>query len=374
MTDRVLVINPGSTSTKVAVFRGTNQVVNCSIKHLDEELQQNASPTSSLRFRKQCIERVLREQELTARDFDAIVARGGIIKPVPGGVYLVCSGLIDDLLKPRYQHASNMGGVLAHAFAAEGRCPAFIVDPPVVDELSPIARVSGHKMIERVSLFHALNQKAVARRACRDLGLDYGRARLIVAHLGGGVSVGAHCEGRVVDVNNGLIGEGPFSPERSGGLPVMDVIGLLEREPGIDLQSLVAGQGGLKSYLGTADALAVEARIEAGDSYAELIYDAMCYQVAKEIAGLAAVLSGRLDAVIITGGLARSEWLVHRIRERVAFLGRLLVYPGEDEMLALAEGALRVLAGKEEPLHYCQVVHRECPDLDFHAPPEGNTL
>jgi butyrate kinase len=209
-------------------------------------------------------------------------------------------------------------------------------------------------------MFHALNQKAVARRACGDLDLEYREARLIVAHLGGGISVGVHCGGRVVDVSNALAGEGPFSPERSGGLPVMDVIRLKERDPGVDVQRLVNGEGGLKSYLGTADVQAVEAMIEAGDSYAVLVYDAMCYQIAREIAGSAAVLCGEVDAVIITGGLARSERLVNRIRERVAFLADILVYPGEDEMLALVEGALRVLEGGEEPLHYCGVVHREC--------------
>jgi butyrate kinase len=364
VSSQFLIINPGSTSTKVAVFRGSVQVINETIRHPDDELKKAATFDKQLYYRKRCIEKVLQDYKIDdMSDSDIIMARGGIIRPVPSGVYIVCSGLIEDLLNPRFYHASNLAGLIAYAFSKETGCMAYICDPPVVDEMDPIARLSGNKYIERTSIFHALNHKAVARRASLDLGIEYCKARLIVAHLGGGISVGAHCNGRVTDVNNALIGEGPFSPERSGGLPVMEIIKLKEKTEGLDINKIIIGQGGLKSYLGTSNAQAIETRIEAGDSHASLVYEAMGYQVSKEIASLASVLYGKIDAIVITGGLAHSKWLISKITERVSSLAKILIYPGEDEMLALAEAAMRVNSG-EKPYHYCSIVNRVCPEQD----------
>jgi len=272
-----------------------------------------------------------------------------------GGTYEVDDAMIEDLkVGVLGEHASNLGGVIAHEIASKLNIPAFIVDPVVVDEMDPVARISGMPELPRISIFHALNQKAVARRAAAELNKHYDECNFVVAHLGGGISVGAHHKGRVVDVNNALDGEGPFSPERSGGLPVGDLAKLCYsgKITHGDLKKKIKGQGGLVAYLNTNDGREVTQMIKDGNKEAELIYKAMAYQVAKEIGMCATVLKGKVDAVIITGGLAYDKALIGWITESVSFIGDIIVYPGEDEMSALALGGLRVLKGEEEKLKF----------------------
>jgi butyrate kinase len=288
-------------------------------------------------------------------ELDAVVGRGGLLRPVPGGTYLINDKMVEELREEkRGSHASNLGGLLARSIADELGIPAYIADPVCVDELEPIARISGMPENPRESLFHALNQKAVARRVAEDAGREYTDMSLIVVHLGGGISVGVHRLGRVIDVNNAIPGEGPFSPERSGGVPVGKLVemcfsGSYSRE---DVMKKLVGSGGLVAYLGTKDAVEVERRIRDGDDRARLIYEAMAYQVAREIGACSTVLNGTVDAIIITGGIAHSKMLVEWIEERVGFIAPVRVYPGEDEMEALAAGGLRVLSGTEEAKTY----------------------
>ncbi|MGB9867979.1 MAG: butyrate kinase [Bacillota bacterium] len=350
----ILVINPGSTSTKVAVFAREQPVAERAVFHRASELAQFRRVLDQLEFRKHAVMRFLEEQGISISQLDCVVARCGLVGSVESGTYLVDEGLCRELMETPDEHASNLGPLLAQAIARAAGISAYMVDPPTVDELEPLARVSGLKGIERRSVFHALNQKAIAHKAAALLGKPYEECNMIVAHMGGGISVGAHRRGRVVDVNNALEGEGPFSPERAGGLPVGSVIqmcyqsGLTEQQ----LRKRLVGCGGLVSYLGTNNAQEVEDRISKGDSDARTVYEAMAYQIAKEIGGCAAVLKGDIDAIVLTGGLAYSERLVGWIKERVGFLGRIMVFPGEGEMEALVEGALRVLTGNERPKVY----------------------
>ena len=285
-----------------------------------------------------------------------MVGRGGLLRPIPGGTYKVSTELLEDLRSCRFgSHASNLGGPLAKRIADEaGEVPAFIVDPVVVDELIDEVRLSGIPEIERRSVFHALNQKAVARRASSELGKDFDKANLIVAHMGGGISVGVHRGGRVIDVNNALDGEGPFTPERAGSLPAGELVNFVF-STGIKLEELMkkmVGGGGLVAHLGTNDLREVEEMIAGGDEKARLVFEAMAYQVAREICCRAAVLSGEVGAVVLTGGLAFSEAFVGAVSRRVAFVAPILIFPGEDEMRALAEGALRVMSGQETAREY----------------------
>ncbi len=353
----LFVLNPGSTSTKTGLFRDDACLGERVIRHPDEQLQQPDGLGGQLAFRLDALTRALEEDlartGLTRADVTAYVGRGGLLHPVAGGTYLVNQAMIDDLAANRYgEHASNLGARIAAALAWPEGKTAYIVDPPSVDELFPLARYTGLPSIRRRSAFHALNQKAVARRSAADLGLDYSQARLIVAHLGGGISVAAHDRGRVIDVNDALE-EGPFSPERAGTLPTLQLIRLAAAENG-DLSRLrkqINGRGGLFAYTGTTDCRRIEEEAAGRPDYRELL-QAMAYQVAKAMAALAASLEGRVDALVVTGGLARSDILLDEIRRRVGFLGPLLVYPGEFELQALAAGVLRVLRREEEPRHY----------------------
>ncbi|MEW6624090.1 MAG: butyrate kinase [Bacillota bacterium] len=351
----LLVINPGSTSTKTAVFKGDELKWYASLEHFLDDLKPYNRIVEQFSFRKQVIESALAEQGFDLQDFAAVAARGGLLKPVQGGTYLVNEQMLADLRECKYgEHASNLGALAASELASPYGMPAYIVDPVVVDELNPLARISGMPGISRKSIFHALNQKAVARRYCREHNKKYEEVNLIIAHLGGGISVGAHEKGKVVDVNNALDGDGPFSPERAGGLPVGEVIkmsfsGDFTQD---QLRKQFVGRGGLAAYLGTNDARTVEERIQDGDETAKLVYQAMAYQVAKEICACAGVLFGKVDAVILTGGLVYSKMLTDWIKERVEFLAQVVFYPGEDEMGALAQGVLRVLRGEEEALIY----------------------
>lgn len=352
---RLLVINPGSTSTKIAVFRGDSQVYSETLRHTAEELGRFNGTIDQLDFRYGLVLEAVRKAGIDIKQINAVVGRGGLLRPIRGGTYVVNKRMLADLrAESRGTHASNLGGLIAEQIARINGVSAYIVDPVCVDEMEDIARVSGMPENPRESLFHALNQKAIARRAAADLGKVYDEINLIVAHLGGGISVGAHRRGRVIDVNNAIPGEGPFSPERSGGVPAgvlvqMCFSGKYSRE---EMHKKLVGKAGLVAYLGTNDAVEVEKRIARANQDARLVYEAMAYQVAKEIGASAAVLMGHVEAVVITGGIAHSKMLADWIIERVAFIAPVKVYPGEDEMTALALGGLRVLNGQETATEY----------------------
>lgn len=350
----ILVINPGSTSTKLALFSNTNCVFQENVRHSLEELAQFPRIEDQYDLRKQAVRSFLsRAQEKRAIALQAIVARGGTLRPVPGGVYKIDEAMVRDF-GVQGSHPCNLGGRIALELAQEYGAIAVTVDPPSTDELCPFARLSGIPQIERRSSFHALNQKATARRLAAQLGKKYEDLNLIIVHLGGGISVAAHEAGRVIDVNNALDGDGPFSPERSGGLPVRDLVdlcysGRYSRE---EIYRLINGRGGLAAYLNTKSGEEVEARIRAGDQWAALVYRAMAYQVAKEVGAMAAVLKGNVNAIGITGGLANSQLLTSWVTEQVDFIAPVYLFPGEFEMQALAEGAVRVLTGIEPLKNY----------------------
>jgi butyrate kinase len=352
----LLAINPGSTTTKIAVFRNTKEVFLKNIKHSSDEIQSFNRITDQYEFRKSIILKELMDADININNIQIVMGRGGLVKPIKSGVYEVNDALIRDL-KVGYlgQHASNLGGLIAHDIAISlPNARAFIADPVVVDEMDEIARISGHPEFQRVSVFHALNQKAIARQHARAVAQTYEALNLIVAHLGGGISVGAHYKGRVVDVNQALDGGGPFSPERSGDLPVGALAKLCfsgkysEKE----ILKMITGKGGLVAYLGTNDAYEVEKRANAGDNYAKLIYDAMAYQVAKEIGAMSTVLKGKVDAILLTGGIAYGKPFVDNLNDRIRHISPVYVYPGEDEMRALAMNGLMVMKGETEPLVY----------------------
>ena len=346
---RILTINPGSTSTKIAVYDNDKEVFEKTLRHSSEEIGQFENISDQFNFRKDVIEGELKAADIKLEELDCVVGRGGLLKPIKGGTYSVTESMLEDLrVGVSGQHASNLGGIIANEFSKELNIPAFIVDPVVVDEISDLAG------IERKSIFHALNQKAIGRRFAGEIGKKYEDLNLIIAHMGGGISVGAHSKGAVVDVANALDGEGPFSPERSGGVPVGSVIDLCfsGNYTVYDIRKMITGNGGLVSYLNTNDAREVEAMIEKGDKKAELVYEAMAYQVAKEIGSCAAVLSGKVDGILLTGGIAYSKSFTKMITDRVGFISEVKIYPGEDEMIALALGGLRVLKGEEKAQNY----------------------
>lgn len=354
---RILAINPGSTSTKIAVFDNEQLLLEQVVRYSNEELAPYKTVIEQYEFRKNGILNILKDNNIDIVSLDAVVGRGGLLRPIEGGTYRVNDVMLNDLrhAKNGQEHASNLGGVLAKEIADKMNIPAYIVDPVVVDELADIARVSGLPCCDRVSIFHALNQKAVARKIAKELGKPYEEANLIIAHMGGGITVGSHQGGKVIDVNDGLYGEGPFSPERTGGLPVGRLIDLCysgEYATSAQVRKVIAGKGGLVAYLNTNDAREVVKLIENGDQKAKLIYSAMAYQIAKEIAAHAAVLYGKVDAIVLTGGLAYDKLLVKMIIERVDFIANVKVVPGENEMTALSEGALRVLRGQEQAKEY----------------------
>jgi len=355
MEYRVLAINPGSTSTKIGVFTNDVPLFEQTIRHDSEKINSFDNIIDQYEFRKTTILDTLDTQGINISKLNAVCGRGGLLRPIPGGTYTVNEAMLKDL-KSGYsgQHASNLGGILAFEIASGLNIPSYIVDPVVVDELDEIARISGFALIKRKSIFHALNQKAVARRVANDLGKKYEELQLIIAHLGGGITVGVHKNGRVIDVNNGLHGDGPFSPERAGTVPAGDLISLCfsgeyYRE---EVMKKLVGQGGLVGYLGTNDAIKVAKMIENGNEEAKLIFSAMAYQVAKEIGAASTVLHGKVDAIVLTGGLAFGKRFVNDITERINWIADVVVHPGENELQALAEGALRVLRGEEEGKHY----------------------
>ncbi len=353
---KVLAINPGSTSTKIAVYENYKLFFLKSIRHSSEELGKFKHIADQFEFRKNIIMNELQEANIGLDSIDAIVGRGGLVKPIKSGVYEVNEKLRKDLIKGiQGEHASNLGGLIAFDIAnMREELKAYIADPVVVDELEDIARISGHPLFERVSIFHALNQKAIAKAHARFLGQKYEDMNFIVVHLGGGISISAHKKGRVIDTNQALDGDGPFSPERSGTLPVGQVVhmcfgGKYSEE---DIMNMIRGKGGLTAYLGTNNASEVEERINKGDEKAKKVYEAMAYQVSKYIGSMATVLKGEIHGILITGGIAYDEMFISWIRERVQFIAPIFVYPGEDEMKALGMNGLMVLRGEIVPEVY----------------------
>jgi butyrate kinase len=347
----VLAINPGSTSTKLALYKGNSKIASYSEIHSTELLRQFPNIWDQYSLRKNIITSWLESHQIRP---DAVIATGGLLKPVPGGVYTVNAGMLSDAhANIRGEHISNIGCALAADIAGMYECPALVADPVSVDEFEPVARISGHPRIERKSLSHALNIHAIVRRACDELSLGYGAARFVVAHLGGGISVCPVHGGRIIDANDAS-SDGPFSPNRTGGLPLQQFISLCFSgefmEP--DIRTLVMGEGGLLAYLNTSSLIEIEERINVGDTEAEFVVRAMAYQISKEVGAMATVLHGNIDAVILTGGLAASRRLTGQITERVGFIAKVVIYPGEDELEALAFAALRVLRGEESPREY----------------------
>lgn len=355
MTFKLLIINPGSTSTKIAVFNDEKEVLVETLKHSAEEIEKYDKIFDQFQFRKISILNVLKEKNFDINTLDAVVGRGGLLKPIVGGTYEVNEKMLEDLkVGVQGQHASNLGGIIANEIAVSLKIPAYIVDPVVVDEMEDIAKISGIPEISRKSIFHALNQKAVAKRYAKENGKKYEEVRVIVAHMGGGVSVGVHRDGRIVDVNNALDGDGAFSPERSGRVPAGSLVEMCfsGKYTKAELLKKITGRGGFVAHLGTNNALEVEKAAIAGDEKAKLIQDAMGYQVASDIGAAAAVLYGKVDAIIITGGMAYGKPIVDYISKKVSFIAPIVVFPGEDEMLALTQGALSVLRREERAKIY----------------------
>lgn len=356
MPNLILTINPGSTSTKLALFRDQELIAQSTNRYSSEQLSSYATLIEQLPFRYQEVIQFLHRNHIEASQLSAIVGRGGLLKPLPNaGTYLVNQRMLNDLRQQRYGiHAANLGALLAFQLATPHEIPCFVVNPVVVDELRDEARVSGHPLLPRKSIYHALNQKAIALKYCEDCGLSYLNATLIIAHLGGGISIGLHHLGRTIDVNNALGGEGPMSPERSGTLSAIDLLNLIHEGTYSyeELTKMIIGKGGMMAHLGTTNMQLSLELVNRGDTKATAILKAMCYQIAKEIGALFAVAPSMVNAIILTGGLAYNDWIVQTIKSYLHLPTPLAVYPGEDEMLALAEGALRVLLKKERALVY----------------------
>ncbi len=355
MAVKSLIINPGSTSTKIGVFEDETLLFEETLRHSTEEIAQYASIVDQKDFRKNIIINLLKEKDFDINSLNMVVGRGGMLKPIPGGTYAVSDDLLEDLkIGKQGQHASNLGGILAREIGDSIGVPSYIVDPVVVDELAPIARYSGVPELPRTSVFHALNQKAVAKRYAKEAGKAYDSLNLIVVHMGGGVSVGAHKQGKVVDVFNALDGDGAFSPERAGAVPSGALIKMCfsgqytEKE----VYKKIVGGGGFNAYCGTNDMRDVEKMVADGDTKAEEVRDAFIMQVAKDIGSMACVLKGKVDQIIVTGGIAYDKAVVDGLKERAGFIAPMTVYPGEDELLALVQGGLRVLNGEEKAMVY----------------------
>jgi butyrate kinase len=351
----LLIINPGSTSTKIAVYEEAREVLSVNIAHSAEELAPFNKIVDQKGFRKDIILRTLEQKNVEPSALTAVIGRGGLLVPIPSGVYRVNDRMLEDLYQGvQGEHASNLGGLIADEIARPLGIPAFIVDPVVVDELDDWARLSGVPEIRRRSIFHALNHKYSARLAARQLGRPYESVNLIVCHLGGGISIGVHRQGRVIDVNNALNGEGPIAPERAGTVPAGDLVALAlsgQYAPG-DLKKMLTGRGGMVAHLQTNDMRETLKRVAAGDAQARLVFTAMAVTVAKQVGACAAVLQGRVDGVVLTGGLAYSKEFIDQIKEYIRFLGPVFVFPGENEMVALAESGRRVLRGEETARAY----------------------
>ena len=350
-----LIINPGSTSTKIGVFEDETLLFDETLRHSTEEISQYASIVDQKDFRKDIIINFLKEKNFDMKSLDFVVGRGGMLKPIPGGTYETTDALVEDLkVGVSGQHASNLGGILAREIGDSVGVPSFIVDPVVVDELMPIARYSGVPELPRVSIFHALNQKAVAKRYAKEIGKKYEELNLIVVHMGGGVSVGPHKNGKIIDIFNALDGDGAFSPERAGGVPTGALVKMCfsgkytEKE----VYKKLVGNGGFNAYCGTNDMRDVEKMVNEGDAHAAEIREAFILQMAKDIGSMACVLEGKVDQIIVTGGIAYDKAVVNGLKARCEWIAPFTVYPGEDELLALAQGGLRVVKGEEKAMPY----------------------
>ena len=354
MSYRILVINPGSTSTKIGVFEDEVQLFSKTLRHSAEKIAEFAAIADQKSWRKELVMEALKENDFDVTTLSAVSGRGGLVAPLRGGTYATTDKLMADTAAGvGGQHACNLGGLIAREIGDELGIPSFIVDPPVVDELAPVARYSGHPVITRRSTFHALNQKAVAKRYAKEVGKKYEDLNLLVCHMGGGISVGAHVEGSVIDTENALDGEGPFSPERSGSLPSGDLVRLCfsGKYTEAEIKKMITGQGGLVAYVNSTDMRQLLIDAETDPKIAEVV-DAFHYQIAKEIGAMAAVMCGQIDQIILTGGIAYGSETVEALRQMIGWIAPITVYPGEDELLALTQGALRVLKGEEKLMEY----------------------
>lgn len=354
MAERILVINPGATSTKFAVYDGETLLFKQSVDHPAADTSRFATVYEQHAYRMELIVKAVTAEGVALDSLAAVVGRGGLLKPLTGGTYRVNAALVDDLRQAkRGEHASNLGAILADDISRQLNIPAFIVDPVSVDEIEPVARISGLPDLERISMSHALNMKAVARKVAKQLGKPYEDTKLIVVHLGTGISVSPHRGGRMIDVNNAKE-EGPFSPDRCGGLPVMELAKLCYsgKYTYQELKTRLGNKGGMYAYLGTTDIREAMRMHEEGHPQAGLVLEAMAYQVCKEIGAMAAVLEGDVERIVLTGGMAYSDWMVKTISKRVNFIAPIMVVPGEEELEALALGALRVLRSEEAAKEY----------------------
>ncbi|MBO7204335.1 MAG: butyrate kinase [Bacteroidales bacterium] len=351
----ILAINPGSTSTKISLYNGAEEVFTKTLRHSSEEIGGFDKVIDQFKFRETTIVAALEESGVKLEDLAAVVGRGGLLRPISSGVYAVNEEMVEDLKSAKYgEHASNLGGIIALEISKRVGCPAYIADPVVVDEMCDVARVGGHPMFPRLSIFHALNHKAIAKLYAKEIGRDYNDLNLVVAHLGGGCSIAAHSKGKVVDVNNALMGDGPFSPERTGGISAMQLAkvcfsGEYTHE---EIKKIISGKGGIVAHLGTNSFKDVDDMVAAGDPKATLISDAFVYNVAKAIGGMAAALSGNVDGIVVTGGIAYGKLIMQQLTDMVKFIAPVKIYPGEDEMGALAKNAFAVIEGKEEVKQY----------------------
>ena len=352
---KILVVNTGSTSTKMGLYDGDVPVFEKILRHTVSDLAPFKGVVDQYSFRTNILLDELKNSHVSVRDLACVVGIGGLLAPLEGGTYLVNEAMLADLEKAKYgEHASNLGGIIAHTIAKEAGIPAYIVDPVVVDEMEDIFRISGHPLLPRRSIFHALNQKAIARRYCSENGKNYNEVNLVVVHMGGGISVSLHSKGRVIDTNNALDGDGPFTPERSGSLPAGQLAQLCfsGEYTHEEVKELIKGKGGVVAYFGTNSMMDLEEAVAKGDPQAAMLMDAMALQVAKYIAAMAVGACGDINAILLTGGIARAKPLTDEITRRVGFVAPVCVYGGEDEISALALGALRVLKGEEEARVY----------------------
>lgn len=352
--ERILVINPGATSTKYAVFDGEKALLRKTVDHQGDDLKNFARVFDQYEYRLKLILDALKEADISLESLNAVVGRGGLLKPLKGGTYAVNELMVEDMKKAeRGEHASNLGSVMAFNLGCRLGIPAFIVDPVSVDEMDDVARISGLPELERVSMCHTLNTKAVARKVAKDMGKRYEDLNMVVAHLGTGVSVSPHRKGKMIDINNAKE-EGPFSPDRCGGLPAMALAKLCFSGKYTERQLLgrMMSEGGVQAYLGTKDLRVAEKMAAEGDQKADLVLQALAYQVAKEIGAMAATLCGEVDRIVLTGGIAHSKRIVEDITRRVKFIADVSVVPGEEELEALCGGALRVLRGEEKAQEY----------------------
>ncbi|MBW4759029.1 butyrate kinase [Prevotella denticola] len=354
MAYKILAINPGSTSTKISLANDDQPVFVADIAHSQEELRIFKRISDQFHFRKQVVIEELKKRNVPL-DFDAVIGRGGLAKPVPSGVFAITEKMIIDQQQAIHQHVCDLGCMIADEIARDiPGCRSFIADPGVVDEMEPEARISGSPLMPRMCIWHALNQKAIGRRFAKDMGTTYEKLNLIICHLGGGISIAAHDHGRAIDANNALDGEGPFSPERAGTLPAADLIHLCFSGKYTEDQLLkkVSGQAGLIAHLGTNDLKEIMNWIKAGDKHAEVVVSAMIWHIAKNIAAEGAVLYGKVDAILLTGGMAKCDYIIERLKRRLNYLAPIHVYPGQDEMKALTENALAVLRGERAARDY----------------------